>query len=200
MSEEYGDCRQGIEALDKEGYNFKAMKGVGQGDKPSPLEVKDKIYEELRLNWVEKKTSKLWNMKLLQTIPKKKEDPGLQDLRPLMLLEVTRKIWVGLIMTRIGDFCRKWGLVDEAQHAYLRGKGTHTVLPQLLNCMEGARDFKTSMFISSFDMSKAFDSADRNFVIACLVRMHVPAESAVQMIGLDDEEKIFFSPAGSSSG
>ncbi len=72
-----------------------------------PEEVKEKIYEELRLNWVEKKTSKLWSMKLLQTIPKKKEEPGLQDLRPLMLLEVTRKIWVGLIMTRIGDFWRK---------------------------------------------------------------------------------------------
>ena len=28
---------RGIEALDKEGYNFKAMKGGGQGDKPSPL-------------------------------------------------------------------------------------------------------------------------------------------------------------------
>ena len=91
-------------------------------------------------------------MKLLQTIPKKKEDPGLEDLRPLMLLEVTRKIYVGLIMMRIGDFWRKWNLIDEAQHACLRNKGTHTVLPQLLNCMEGARDFKTSMFASSFDM------------------------------------------------
>ena len=40
-------------------------------------------------------------------------------------------------------------------------------------------------------MSKAFDFADRNFVIACLVRMHVPEELAIQMIGLDDDEKIF---------
>jgi hypothetical protein len=94
-------------------------------------------------------------------------------------------------MMKIGDFWRKWGLVDEAQHAYLRGKGTHTVLPQLLNCLEGARDFKTSLFVSSFDMSKAFDSADRNFVIACLVRMHVPEGLAEQMIGLDENEKIF---------
>ena len=41
-----------------------------------PDEVKGKIYEELRINWVEKRTSKLWSMKLLQAIPKKKEDPG----------------------------------------------------------------------------------------------------------------------------
>ena len=156
-----------------------------------PDEIKEKVYEELKNNWMEKKTSKLWGMKLLQAIPKKKEDPGLEDLRPLMLLEVTRKIWVGLVMNRIGEFWRKWGLIDEAQHAYIRNKGTHTVLPQLLNCMEGARDYKTSLFISSFDMTKAFDSVDRKFLIACLVRLHVPEALACQMIGLDDDEQIF---------
>ena len=66
-----------------------------------PDEIKDKIYEDLKRDWLDKTPSKLWSLKLLQTIPKKKEDPGLQDL---MLLEVMRKIWVGLIMMRIGDF------------------------------------------------------------------------------------------------
>ncbi len=68
-------------------------------------------------------------MKLLQTIPIKKEDPGLQDLRPRMLLEVTRNIWVGLIMMRIGDSGGSEIFVDKAQHEFLRNKGTHTVLP-----------------------------------------------------------------------
>ena len=62
-------------------------------------------------------------MKLLQAIPKKKEDPGLEDLRPLMLLEVTRKIWVGLVMNRIEEFWRKWGLIDEASMHTLEIKG-----------------------------------------------------------------------------
>ena len=79
-----------------------------------PDKIKDKIYEDLKRNWLDKTPSKLWSLKLLQTIPKKKENPGLQDLRPLMLLEMTRKIWVGLIMMRIGDFWRKWGLIDES--------------------------------------------------------------------------------------
>ena len=57
--------------------------------------------------------------------------------------------------------------------------------------MEGARDYKTSLFISSFDMTKAFDSVDRNFLIACLVRLHVPEALACQMIGLDDDEQVF---------
>ena len=44
-------AERGIEALNKEGYNFKAMKGVGQGDKPSPLywvAVMDTLLSALR--------------------------------------------------------------------------------------------------------------------------------------------------------
>ena len=47
------------------------------------------------------------------------------------------------------------------------------------------------MFVSSFDMKGAFDSIDRNLLIACLVRLWVPEELAEQMINLDDNERIF---------
>ena len=40
-------------------------------------------------------------------------------------------------------------------------------------------------------MSKDFDSVDRNLLIACLMRLHVPEELAEQMVRLDDEEQIF---------
>jgi hypothetical protein len=44
-------AERGIDALEKEGYNFKTMKGVGQGDKPSPLywvAVMDTLLSALR--------------------------------------------------------------------------------------------------------------------------------------------------------
>jgi len=81
-----------------------------------PDEVKKIVYEDLRKCWINKTPSKQWGLKFLQTIPKDKEDPGLEDLRPLMLVEVTRKIWVGLIMDKIADFWNRWGLIDQAQH------------------------------------------------------------------------------------
>ena len=49
--------------------------------------------------------------------------PWLEDLRPLMLVEVTRKIWVGLIMGRIANFWRKSALIDDAQMPTFVGKG-----------------------------------------------------------------------------
>ena len=76
-----------------------------------------------------------WGRRWLQPIPKIL-NPSLEDLRPLMLVEVTRKIWVGLIMGHIAKFWERNGLIDEAQHAYIRGKGTHSAIPQLACCLE----------------------------------------------------------------
>ena len=155
-----------------------------------PENVKERIYNAIREAWDKKSVIKGWGRRLLKTIPKIK-DAGLSDLRPLMLIEVMRKIWAGLVMNKIAKFWEKWGLVDKSQHAYLRGKGTHTVLPQLLNCLEGARDFATSLFISSWDMRRAFDSVGRRFLLWCLVRLKVPRELASYMISMDDEGEVF---------
>jgi hypothetical protein len=57
--------------------------------------------------------------------------------------------------------------------------------------MEESRDYKTSMYASSFDMSMAFDSVDRNLLVACLVRLWLPEELAEHMVGLDLHEQIF---------
>ena len=155
-----------------------------------PDNVKERVYESIKGDWIARKPFKSWGVRILQVIPKN-SDPKLSELRPLMLVEVMRKIWVGLIMRKIAAFWEKWKLVDQSQHAYLRGKGTHTVLPQLLNCLEGARDFTTSIFLSSWDMKKAFDSVGRKFLLWCLIRLRIPKELASYMIGLDIGGKVF---------
>jgi hypothetical protein len=152
-----------------------------------PDNVKERVYTSIKEDWIARKPFKSWGIRILQVIPKNSE-PKLSELRPLMLVEVMRKIWVGLIMRKIASFWEKWNLVDQSQHAYLRGKGTHTVLPQLLNCLEGARDFKTSIYLSSWDMKKAFDSVGRKFLLWCLVRLRIPKELASYMIGLQKED------------
>ncbi len=88
-----------------------------------------------------------------------------------MLVEVTRKIWVGLIMGKIADFWARNDLIDPAQHAYIRGKGTLTAIPQLTACLEAAKEYKTDIYISSWDMKRAFDSLGKRFIIRCLINM-----------------------------
>jgi hypothetical protein len=107
-----------------------------------------------------------------------------------MLIEVTRKIWMGLIMDRVRSFWSKHRLLDERQHAYLRGKGTQTAIPQFINAMETAREFATDLFMSSWDMSKAFDNLSREMILICLRRLHIPLELANYIISLDEEDII----------
>ena len=110
--------------------------------------VKKKIFEELKECWIKKTVPKGWGDSMLAPIPKV-TDPTLAELRPLMLFEVLRKIWTGMIMDKIRGYWRKWGLIDESQHGFMGGKGTHTAIPILVNCMEAAKDFATDLFISS---------------------------------------------------
>jgi hypothetical protein len=60
-------------------------------------------YDCLCETWINKTTLPGWSTKILAPIPKK-QNPTIDDLRPLMLIEVTRKIWMGLIMDKIKNF------------------------------------------------------------------------------------------------
>jgi hypothetical protein len=93
-------------------------------------------------------------------------------------------------MNRIKNFWTTHGLLDERQHAYLKGKGTQTAIPQLINAMETAREFSTDIYMSSWDMSKAFDNLSREMLLICLCRLHVPLDTANFLISLDIGDKI----------
>ena len=154
-----------------------------------PDSVVERAYECLRSAWPDRKVLEGWGTRLLAPIPKK-TNPELKDLRPLMLIEVTRKIWMGLIMNRVRLFWTKHKLLDERQHAYLRGKGTQTAIPQFVNAMESAREFATDLYMSSWDMSRAFDNLSREMLMVCLRRLHISPGLAEQIISLDEEDHI----------
>ncbi len=104
--------------------------------------IKTKIFEKLREFWIRPEVPEGRGDSMLAPIPKV-QDPTLSELRPLMLFEVLRKIWTGMIMDKIREFWNKWKMIDEGQHGFLGGKGTHTAIPILVNCMKTAKDFAT---------------------------------------------------------
>ena len=143
-----------------------------------------RAYECLCEAWANKEGMEGWSIRLLAPIPKK-TNPTIDDLRPLMLVEVMRKIWVGLLMKRIKAFWAKHSLINDNQHAYLRGKGTETAIPQIINTMESAKEFSTDLYLSSWDMSKAFDNLSREMILLSLLRLHIPKTVADYIISLD---------------
>ena len=138
-----------------------------------PDEYVERMYECLIEAWETRTPIEGWGDRWLVPIPKI-ADPALKDLRPLMLVDVVRKIWIGLLMDKIQAVWVKWGMFDEAQHGFMAGKGTHTAIPHLIDLFETARNSNSSLYISSWDIVRAFDSLGRETVVMALLRMHVP--------------------------
>ena len=72
-----------------------------------------------------------------------------------------------------------------SQHAYLPSRGTDTANIQLLNTLEDSWSRRSSLYGSSWDMSKAFDSVSRPLIILCWQRLGVPVELAQWLVALD---------------
>ena len=86
-----------------------------------PAEYLKRIYDVLIEAWKTRTPIEGWGDRWLVPIPKI-SDPSLKDLRPLMLVDVIRKIWVGLLMNKIRQAWNKWNMFDESQHGFMTGK------------------------------------------------------------------------------
>ena len=110
----------------------------------------------------------------------------LDGLRPLMLLEVLRKLWVWIIVRKIVRLWETHQALTPSQHGFRRGHGTDSALIVHLNCLEHARHTNTPLFLSSWDIRRAFDSVSKEVMDASWRRLGVPAHTAHWIAHLDD--------------
>jgi hypothetical protein len=146
------------------------------------VKTRKSIYEMLVECWTKGTVPDYWRWRWLVPIPKK-ADP---ELRPLMLLEGLRKIWVATMSDRIKW---RWGrrqTVDPAQHGFLKGRGTDSALLATLNILETAKEWKSSLYMTSWDFKRAFDSVPKSLLIHAWVRVGVPVKIAEYMVEIDE--------------
>ncbi len=85
----------------------------------------------------------------------------------------------------------KWGLINEAQHGFMTGKGTETAILHIISLFETARQNHAPLFISSWDITRAFDSLGRETVVMALLRLHVPRPMVEYITGIDRTGRVF---------
>ena len=61
------------------------------------------------------------------------DDISVNDLRPLTLIEVTRKLWTSITVRKIWHVIEKHNLLHPSQHGYRRRRGTGSQLLQLID-------------------------------------------------------------------
>eukprot|EP01041_Mallomonas_annulata_P011733 gene11733-biopygen5707 len=122
-----------------------------------PPEAMRMAYNALAEIWDARDIPAWWKWRWLVPVPEKAE-PTMADLRPLTLVEATRKIWSRLIIQKIAKEWDRAELLHPAQHGFRSKLSTMTATLQYINVFEDAREQGKPIQRSSWDMSKAFDT------------------------------------------
>ena len=149
-----------------------------------PMEVRARVLDLLNILWEKKTIPDSWKWRWLVPIPKC-DNPQLSDLRPLVLIEAIRKIWTGIFVHRILTFLHKHSVLCANQHGFLWGKSTESASIILLNALETACEWRSRIFISSWDLKRAFDSVPTAMLVWSLIRIGIPTPLAEYLAQMD---------------
>ena len=154
-----------------------------------PEEVTDYMFHSLLQIRESKVVPDFWKWRWMCPKPKVTENITLADLRPLVLVEVSRKLWTSIIVSRIKHQWERNDLLHHNQHRFRAGHGTCTATIQLIDALETARANAAEIYISSWDMKRAFDSVARNILIASWIRLGIPEPEAQWLVDMDVDGK-----------
>ena len=144
-----------------------------------------KLYELLVYFHSQRQHPDSWYWKYLCYIPKSSGPTVFTNLRPLMLIESLRKLWIELIIHPILDIWNADMLLSPAQHGYTHHRSTTTATMKLVDFLE-AHD---TVYINSWDFKKAFDSISTPMIRISLQRMSLPPWFIDWIIELDSSGK-----------
>ena len=68
----------------------------------------------------------------------------MDDHRPQMLVEIQRKLWVGLIIDEITQVWNQHHILSPSQHSFSPRRGTDTALVEVLNVLEQVKESRSS--------------------------------------------------------
>jgi hypothetical protein len=116
-----------------------------------------------------------WKKGNIFPIPKTKEWMGdINITRPITLLETTRKIFMSILNNRLAEVFINHNILSNNNWVGLPGGSTQQPIHILNNIMEDAHENNQEAWIFSQDISKAFDSINKNMLIKALVRIKIP--------------------------
>ena len=150
-----------------------------------PDKVISQVYDILCAIWSNKSSPPFWKWRWLVPIPKKPDNLTLSNLRPISLIEASRKIWINFFITKIKRYWSTDKVLCPSQHAFLMSKSTEGALLQFRNTVEEIEETRSDLFLSSWDIKRAFDRVPKSILALSWERLGVPAPIAHYLVGLD---------------
>ena len=122
-----------------------------------PVSTIKLMYKALCSLMAADETPDFWKMKWLVPIPKVDMNVGREDLRPLMLIEVLRKLWYGFTGVKVWNFLEMHNLLEGNQFAYRRGRECGLCFLYMVNTVEEIQAAGASLAMSTYDLVHAYD-------------------------------------------
>jgi ribonuclease HI len=144
------------------------------------------VYNNLIKTWTAEDAPDWWKWRWLCPIPKSADDNTIAGQRPIMLVEVIRKTWAALIIHRVNACWNKHDILHSSQHGFRPSRSTDTALMGLQTMFEQSSSSSSPLFLSSWDISKAFDSPSKNALRFSWTRLGVPTNVANFLVSLDE--------------
>ena len=158
----------------------------------TPTPILQSLHDSLVNMWTHRHVPQSWQYREMALIPKKPNSVTLAELRPLMLLEVIRKLWLSLILKPIATYISQQHLICPYQVGGVPNSGTEDAILQLINALEDSTERAENIEILAFDKAKAFDSPGRLSGISLgWQRMGIPADVANYIAECDNDNHIF---------
>jgi hypothetical protein len=166
------------------GLKYEILKQLSQDN----LEL---LHSHLKSVWISGRFPEWMNAKILCPIPKNSVRPlTLDSIRPVVLIEILRKVWLKGIVQHIRNTLEKHKCLDKRQYGFRQNRSTEQAIVQLINVLEHSQFENKNYFVSSWDISRAFDSVLRPFAELVLERIGVPSNIARMIATMDENDKI----------
>ena len=119
---------------------------------------------------------KKWKAEMLYPIPKSEEwNYNLNNIRPIVLIEVFRKCTVRILTIRLSKILKEKEILKGYNFAGLPGEGTASPIHIINNIIEDAKEKNNELWIVLQDIHKAFDSVSNEMLKLALKRIKIPA-------------------------
>ena len=113
------------------------------------------------------------NWRWLLSLPKV-ASAELTDLRPLSLVEASRKLWASVLMWKVSKEWTRTGCLNKRQHGFVTGKSMDEAVLEVMNTMETAKEMQCDLYMSSWYIKRAFDRVPKQLLIFAWIRLGVP--------------------------
>lgn len=157
------------------------------------------LYADSLSLWQQGVVPQWWKSKMVYPLAKKRNTYSVQNIRPIVLIEVTRKLWYKTIAQRVASILETSGILQDNQCGFRRNRSCSDNLLHLINALEVTSDGQ--LYGTSWDIVGAFNAPPRPWLEVSMRRLGVPSWLASTLAYIDDDDiNVILTPYHKSTG